>query len=275
MGRRDRRKSMAVSEIEFSVSDAQTVLRKCENCLKPSLDKRPLKFIKVFRNSEKYIFSLLASDSTGSFTTDDRDNRHHVVPLLAVGTDTYWLNLSLTFLPQFDQSKQETSPKEFQFSGVSIRIFKGLATEYKKEPLFRAEWDLLKKDNNHAQPHWHVYKSFQAKDSDTKSIDFESLIKSIEVQDFGEVVVDFNANEKEDDFLAENTEGTNLQDNQEIPTENEWDSATKFHFAMASQWHLPDGNHRLVLAQDILLYSWLTGCIQYIKDQLLYVSGSR
>jgi len=275
MGRKDRKRSKAVSEIEFSVSDAQTVLRKCETCLKLSLDKRPLKFIEVVRNSEKYIFSLLASDSTGSFTTDDRDKRHHVVPLLAVETDTYWLNLSLTFLPKFDQSKQETSPKEFQFSGASIRIFKGLATEYKKEPLFRAEWDLLKQDNNHAQPHWHVYKSFQTRDLNTKAEDFKSLIESNKVQDFGEVVTDFNAGEQGDNFLTENTEVTDLKDNQEIIREDEWDSATKFHFAMASQWHIPTGTHRVVLAQEALLYSWLTGCIQYIKEQLFYVSRSR
>jgi hypothetical protein len=275
MGRKARRQSTIISEVEFSVSDAQTVLRKCENCLKLSLDKRPLKFKEVFSSSEKYIFSLLASDSTGSFTTDDRDNKYDIVPLLAVETDTYWLNLSLTFLPKFGQSKKEISPKEFQFSGASIRIFKGLATEYRKEPLFRAEWDLLKKDNNHAQPHWHVYKSFQARDSDIKSIDFESLIESSEVQDFGEVAVDFNAGEEGDDFPPENTEEAYLEDNQEITRESEWDSATKFHFAMASQWHLPGGTHRFVLAQDALLYSWLTGCILYIKEQLLYVSGSR
>ena len=275
MGIKARRKSTVISEIEFSVSDTQIVLQKCENHLKLSLDNRPLKFTEVFQNSEKCIFALLARDSTGSFTIDDRDNKHHVVPLLAVGTDTYWLNLCLTFLPKLNQSNQEISPKKFQFSGASIRIFKGLATEYKKEPLFRAEWDLLKQDNNHAQPHWHVYKSFQTRDLNTKAEDFKSLIESNKVQDFGEVVTDFNAGEQGDNFLTENTEVTDLKDNQEIIREDEWDSATKFHFAMASQWHIPIGTHRVVLAQEALLYSWLIGCIQYIKEQLLYVSRSR
>jgi hypothetical protein len=275
MGRKDRRQSTTISEIEFSVSDTQIVLQKCENCLKSSLDKRPLKFIEVFKNSEKYIFALLARDSTGMFTTDDRNKRHHIVPLLAVGADTYWLNLSLTFLPKFTHSKQEKSPREFQFSGASIRIFKGLATEDKKEPLFRAEWDLLKKDNNHAQPHWHVYKSFQTRDINNKGEDFESLIESNEAQDFGEVFADFSAGNEGDNFLAGNMEGNNLNVNQEILREDEWDSATKFHFAMASQWHTPEGTHRFILAQDAHLYSWLTGCIQYIKEQLSYVSGSR
>ncbi|MGB0562662.1 MAG: hypothetical protein ACPGVO_12800 [Spirulinaceae cyanobacterium] len=275
MAKKDRKKSKSSSGIGFSVSDTKTVLRKCENNLKKSLNKRSLKFVEESRNSEKYIFSLLASDSTGSFTVDDRGNRYHIVPLLAVGADTYWLNLSLTFLTKSNQSKQGIAQKEFQFSGTSIRIFKGLATEYKKKLLFRAEWDSLKKDNNHAQPHWHVYKSFQARDLGSEMADFESLIESNKVQDFGEFIADFNVSEKGEEFLSEDAELTDPKDQQNTPTEDEWDSATKFHFAMASQWHISGGTHRVVPDQEALLYSWLTGCIQYIKEQLLYVSGRR
>ena len=67
----------------------------------------------------------------------------------------------------------------------------------------------------------------------------------------------------------------NTENEQASLKENDWDFETKFHFAMASQWHVNGGTHRIVIDQEALLYSWLAGCVQYIKEQLLYVSGGR
>jgi hypothetical protein len=138
MGRKKRGKSKTTSGNEFLVSDTSTVLQKCENHLKKALNKRSLKFVpeSSSSSSEKCIFALLATDLTASFAVNDRDRRHHVVPLLAVGSDTYWLNLTLTFLSKTVQPKRGNTQKEFQFSGASIRIFKGLATEYKRSHYF-------------------------------------------------------------------------------------------------------------------------------------------
>jgi len=269
MGKTSRQKP-----VQFSVVDIGKVLQSCKNKLKPLLDKRELDFISLQPDSHRYIFALITKDSNSLITTDDRGNRHHIIPLLSTISGIYWLNISLTFLPVFSQSKQKVNPQSFQFSGVSIRVFKGLATENKKEPLLRAEWDILKDDNNHAQPHWHVYKSFQIRNLNTTASDFESLIEADEVQDFGTFVEKLNSNERENDF-QESLEQSNTENGQVSLKENDWDFATKFHFAMASQWHVTGGTHRIVIDQEALLYSWLAGCVQYIKEQLLYVSGGR
>ena len=269
MGKTSRQKP-----IQFSVVDTSKVLQSCKNKLKPLLDKRELDFISLQQDSHRYIFALIAKDSSSLITTDDRGNTHYIVPLLSTISSFYWLNISLTFLPVFSQSKQKVNPKSFQFSGVSIRVFKGLATENKKEPLLRAEWDILKDDNNHAQPHWHVYKSFQIRNLNATASDFESLIEADEVQDFGTFVEKFNSGERENDF-QEDLGQNNTENEQASLKENDWDFETKFHFAMASQWHVSGGTHRIVIDQEALLYSWLVGCVQYIKEQLLYVSGGR
>ena len=74
--------------------------------------------------------------------------------------------------------------------------------------------------------------------------------------------------------ILENPETTNLENTRKNSTDNSWDSSTKFHFAMASQWHTKE-NHRVLLDKEALLYDWLVGCVQYIIEQLKYVSGSR
>jgi hypothetical protein len=205
--------------VPFSVTDPKKVLNLCSNKLKPLLGNYELGYKEIPTDPNCHIFALMIKNSSSASTPDDRGNRHNIIQLPLTKSGNYWINISLTFL-----SKQKIKPESFQFSGISIRIFKGsLAAD--KEPVLRAEWDALKDDNNHAQPHWHVYKSFQTADSNAfKELDFtSSLTRSNEVKDFGEI--------------SENPEETNLENTQENSTDNSWDSSTKFHFAMASQWH--------------------------------------
>jgi hypothetical protein len=61
-----------------------------------------------------------------------------------------------------------------------------------------------------------------------------------------------------------------IQNDEESLYEYDWDSSTKFHFAMSSQWHI-GGTHRVILDQERLLYFWLEECVKYIKEQLKYV----
>jgi hypothetical protein len=256
MGKKSRQQAVP---LPFCVPDAKTVLQLCTNRIKPVLNVKELEFIELQKDSKRYIYELTNNKSGIVFATDDRGNKHRVIRLLPeIPSYTYWINISLTFLPILNKSKSNVKPESFQFSGVSIRVFKGLATE-DKEPLFRAEWDVLKDDNNHAQPHWHIYKSFLMRDFDTsEKLSFESLLKSNEVQDFG-------ASTEPNNFADENSD---------LKEQKDWDDSTKFHFAMASQWHEKGGKHRFDIDKDSLL-CWLEGCIQYIQEQLRYVSGVR
>ncbi len=241
-------KASRQKKASFSVAP-QKVLQFCQDKLKPLLDNK-LEFIQLSQSQKGHIFALISKDSSGLIAIDDRENRHPIVPLLLTISDTYWINISLTFLPLFGKSRQQNESQSFQFSSISIRVFKGLKDDEKKQLLLRAEWDTLTEENNHAQPHWHVYKSFQIRDLTPQTSDFESLIQPNDVKDFGK-------------------ETNNSLDNQD---ENDWDSSTKFHFAMSSQWH-DGGTHKVVLDQEKLLYSWLVECVKYIKEQLQYISG--
>lgn len=242
-------------------------LNLCSNELKPLLGE--LTHTETKRDSNRYIYALIPKNSSNSITPDDRGNRLQILPLFPIQSNSeYWINISLTFLS--NQSKPKIKPENSELAGVSIKIFKGALASAKKELLFRAEWDALK-DNNHAQPHWHVCKSFQTRDSNVfKESDFTSSLSN-EVKDFGAKDLTSRGNQEE---VLENLEETNFENEQKNIKENDWDSATKFHFAMASQWHTSNSNHRIVLAQETLP-DWLVGCVQYIQEQLKYVSGSR
>ena len=267
-------KTSQQNKASFSVTEPKKVLQFCQDKLKPLLGNN-LEFIPLPQDSKSHIFELFTNDSNKhSTTTGDRDNRHNLVRLPDIKSDTYWLNISLTFLPISEKSTKKTKSPSFQFSSISIRVFKGLMTDEKKQPLFRAEWDTLTEKNNHAQPHWHVYKSFQVRNLNTSpSSDFGSLIQSNEIQDFRELAEKLNFGEKENNFL-DNQEEFDIENDDESLYEDDWDFSTKFHFAMSSQWHT-GGTHRVILDQERLLYSWLVECVQYIKEQLKYVSGDR
>jgi len=263
-------KNLRKQPAPFSVTDPKKVLNLCSNKLKPLLGNYELGYKEIPTDPNCHIFALIIKNSSSASTPDDRGNRHNIIPLPLTKSGNYWINISLTFLS--NQSKQKIKPESFQFSGVSIRIFKGALTSADKEPVLRAEWDALKDDNNHAQPHWHVYKSFQTADSNTSDFT-SSLTLSNEVKDFGEIIEQLNLGEAQKEIF-ENPEETNLENTQEKSTDNSWDYSTKFHFAMASQWHNKE-NHRVVLDKEALLYEWLGRCVQYIIEQLNYVSGSR
>jgi hypothetical protein len=113
------------------------------------------------------------------------------------------------------------------------------------------------------------------------------LIKENDVKDFGEFAESLNMSEKENNSLdhqeefdiekensdLNNQEEFNIQNDQKSLNEYDWDSSTKFHFAMSSQWH-EGKTHKVTLEKTNLsssLSSWLEGCVKYIKDQLKYV----
>jgi hypothetical protein len=222
-------KTSQQKKASFSVTEPKKVLQFCQNKLEPLLDKRELDFKLLEPNSEHHIFALITKDLSSSSTAiDDRRNRHNVVPLLATKSDTYWINISLTFLPIFGRSQQKTNPQSFQFSGVSIRVFKGLAYDDKKEPLIRAEWDALKDDNNHAQPHWHVYKSFQGRNLTPQAPDFESSIPENDVKDFGAVAEKLDSGEKDNNSLDYQEECDIEKENSDLNNQEEIDIQPAF-----------------------------------------------
>ena len=100
--------------------------------------------------------------------------------------------------------------------------------------------------------------------------DFESSIQENNVEDFGEK--ENNSLDNQQKFHIEKDDKSLYKDRESLD-ENDWDSSTKFHFAMSSQWH-EGKTHKVTLEKTNLssfLSSWLEGCVKYIQDQLKHV----
>jgi hypothetical protein len=150
----------------------------------------------------------------------------------------YWIHFSLKFCLDNISTKNIS----YDLVGVNIKIFKDPEEEKEKELLFRAEWD-KEIINNHAQPHWHIEpeKTFFIQ----KETDFDSFIKlNSEAEDL------FNSNQ-----------------NKVAPRKLD---ITKFHFAMASEWHT--GNKHYQDLDEHSLKKWLNGFLEYVVSQLEYCS---
>ena len=171
-------------------------------------------------------FSLQGAGATGA--TIERKS-YSVLPLREIGNELYWLGVIL-------QVKFETG--FFYLSAVSIIIVKGLAEDNNKTPILRAEWDCLRDnlEQNHAQPHWHIYPSSIIRDWDSDPI-VELRLKQLEV--FGE--------------------------------QPEEEKFPRFHFAMATKWHLGEQNPNVEPKDVDSIAKWISFCIQYTLEQLTFM----
>jgi len=177
---------------------------------------------------------LLLSDQ-GSSARARQD--YPVLYFEATRSKTYWLALSLRFAPSLER---------FRLIQASLLLFEGPWTE-EKIPLLRAEWDELEEDGAHAQPHWHVYPAGAGVLRRSAPGGFPA------------------APPEPVEFVPQAAPPTD-------PGEAGIQDHPRFHYAMASQWHLEEGaSYRCSFSEGGLL-SWLVGCIDYIRGQLPHIS---
>lgn len=185
---------------------------------------------------------VLRGGTVGCFTRDkQREQDVWIIPLtgFSAAGSSYWVTISIIFAPQATKYKLEQ---------VKIMVFKGEVDDIDKEPFFRAEWYAPESGDKNAQPHWHVYKTVQ----EASFADFEPNCKNdtTELKTFGE-----------EKSVAE-----------EVKAENKKQKPfSKFHFAMAAEWHKNHHQHQINFHSEESLINWLTGCITYIRDQLIFL----
>lgn len=142
--------------------------------------------------------------------------------------DDYWLYIDIRF------EKSEISiPNTF----ISLSVFQGEGTDNTKKQLFRAEWDNFNNNDNHPQPHWHIYPNYN----------FEKTFN------------EFIEMAKDDSFagLLNEEKSTDID-------------LKKIHFAMNGTWSTKGGHvHRISEGNTII--NWLEGLLSHIKSQLEYV----
>lgn len=235
-----RRKLEISSNNEILIQNTSKLTNACRKVLRDYLHDDTIQ-LNTRHESEKKFISI--EGGKGSPVIDvTTNNRYWVVPIFPTEENNlFWIGFSLIFKKRIELDSHE-------LLGASIRFYKGLATDSRKLPIFRAEWDIPKGDNKHEQPHWHIYpqEKYFLNDHPVAK-DFLTLLKEDELSTgFLEV-----KQEAKDTTLKD----LNLQD---------------FHFAMASLWH--NGKDEKVILKEDYLVPWLKGCLNYIKEQLVYIS---
>lgn len=227
------------------VDDPATIVRSCVRCIGDVLGAKGLKFAK-YNTPEGNRWELRSGFDCTAYDKR-RDQYYPVIPLdpsSILKDNPYWLTFSLLFVPTLAR---------YRLEAISLFVFRGPIGDREKDAFFRAEWYIPADDNKRdAQPHWHVYRTLQDKEPPTDEVtDFHAFTSAEEVKEFGEEV----------DSSHPKTE---LAKKKNVPFE-------KFHFAMASSWHLNDEYQRNFKTEQSLV-DWLSRCIQYIRGQLNYVS---
>jgi hypothetical protein len=145
---------------------------------------------------------IFVLDGPGAVQANLENRRHPVLPLL----DGHWLGLQLKF---------RTALSRAELRSASLIVLKGQGAQEPKVPLLRAEWErpLEDESRSHAQPHWHVYGSPQP----YRDLDRPEPAPRVEPWTF---------------------EASRPRSLQVVPG----DGMSKFHLAMASQWHV-EGSH--------------------------------
>lgn len=216
----------------LTVDNPSVITKRCANIIQKALDIDNLVFTPSYNKNNKISYSLKGSSC---YSITDEERNVFVIPVKSL---PYWLTIHIVFMQELTR---------YKLSEITVKIFKGMMIDVIKEPYFRAEWHIPGENEktDHAQPHWHVYKT-------TSDIEHKESVNFI-----------ISSSEKTKEF------GVDTQNDE--PIKKEIYHFDKFHFAMASKWHLDD-EHQIKLENDNFLYKWLERCIEYIMKQLLYIS---
>jgi len=155
---------------------------------------------------------------------DSKDRQIPVLPYVIdrSGIPTHWIAVAFT-------SNSETNRTVLTHG--SLQVYKGEASDPKKQLLFRAEWDAAQMAKlRHAQPHWHFHRE-RGEDAPPLDLPLQQLREVEDVQRHGEWIY------------------------------------RHVHFPMASRFH--EGEDRCVVpSSEDHLREWATRTISYVRDEL-------
>ena len=217
------------------VEAIESVTNGCRDVIRPIINNWNLNFVQENLARRRIKCTLTGAGVSNAITRE----RYAVHELLEKESTTYWLAISLYF--QFQAGK-------YRLESISLIVFKGSRFDDTKTPLLRAEWDCSDETglSKHAQPHWHIY---SAALNTKEGVGVSEFDKPLDVEPFSPIT---NETTEFDETL-----------------QGEID---KFHFAMASKWHLEEN---FSLQEELnsveALTRWIKGCINYIREQLSYL----
>lgn len=154
--------------------------------------------------------------------------------------------------------------KPLMLQHVSLKLWQGTTIDA-AHLCFRAEWDVRDTESNsHAQPHWNVHAPRSMAAALEPEIDFRTFRS-----------LDQGAEISFADF--EKAEAAVASQSGPIPVPAyglSVEQMHKFHFAMASNWHLPNGRAGPKISTTQEVVTWIGSCAQYIKHQFAFVMGA-
>ena len=148
---------------------------------------------------------------------------------------------------------------------ISLKLWQGATTDAARL-CFRAEWDMRDTELNHAQPHWNVHAprgelaAGLAPEVNFKA--FSGLEQAKKISSFAEFEQAEAAGAVQSAPTAAPAYGLSAE------------QMHKFHFAMASNWHVSNGTAgpRVSTPQEVV--TWISSCAVYIKRQFAFLMGT-
>jgi hypothetical protein len=147
---------------------------------------------------------------------------------------------------------------------VSLKLWQGTTTDA-AHLCFRAEWDVRGTESSHAQPHWNVHAPRGVAAELAPDVDFNvfsGLEQAKEITSFAEFEQAEAAGAVQPGPTAAAAFGLSVE------------RMHKFHFAMASNWHLANGTAGPSVSTTQEVVTWISSCALYIKRQYGFVMGT-
>lgn len=236
-------KKVESKEVESKKVDRNKIAKFCSETLQNYCFSNTVDIIQD--NSEQNRYYLTDPKSVIASAINDTGTRLVVVKFTKEEESYFWIHFSIVFKTMPTSAKQN----DYFLNGISLQIYKGLATNNNKDLLFRAEWDNKDEINEHKhpQPHWHIHQQ-------KEEIRFSEFLGEFEIEpDFEDYINNKNREDKNKSI---------------IPPFN----TPKFHFAMSvipeKDW-FSNKKHIIPLNEKKLNY-WLEGILAHIDTQLKY-----
>lgn len=188
-------------------------------------------------------------------TIQGREGPLPALPLFVDDRQSAWLVVEL----------ESEYGKPLMLKHVSLKLWQGTTTDA-AHLCFRAEWDVRDTESSHAQPHWNVHAPHGTAVVLAQEVNFETfsgLQRTAAMSTFAEF-------QRAEAPIEDRPALTALSPSYGLSVEQ----MHKFHFAMASNWHMSNGKAGPAINTTQEVVAWISSCALYIKHQFAFVMGT-
>lgn len=251
-GGKPKKKSTKVVAVPegLQIEDDKKFYKDIRAALAASLDARFLEQTTVQTGQRQLVYIR----QPGSPTVQGREGPLPALALFIDDRQSAWLVVEI----------ESEYGKPLMLKQVSLKLWQGITTDA-AHLCFRAEWDVRDSESGHAQPHWNVHAPRGMAAALASEVDFKRFKRLEQAKQ----ITTFS------DFEQAEVDGAIQPAPTPAPAYGlSVEQMHKFHFAMASNWHLSNGTHRPSISTTQEVVTWISTCALYIKCQFAFVMGS-